>query len=91
MQTNYERYCKMSSLAQIGWWEADFLAGHYVCSDFLCDLLGLEGDTISFMDFQNLIREDYREQIVQEFRANANIHKDFYEQTFPIFWRHPAC
>jgi hypothetical protein len=54
----------MSSLAQIGWWEADFLAGHYVCSDFLCDLLGLEGDTISFMDFQNLIREDYREQIV---------------------------
>lgn len=74
MQTNYERYCKMSSLAQIGWWEADFLAGHYVCSDFLCDLLGLEGDTISFMDFQNLIREDYREQIVQEFRANANIH-----------------
>ena len=74
----------MSSLAQIGWWEADFLAGHYVCSDFLCDLLGLEGDTISFMDFQNLIREDYREQIVQEFRANANIHKDFYEQTFPI-------
>ena len=78
MQTNYERYCKMSSLAQIGWWEADFLAGHYVCSDFLCDLLGLEGDTISFMDFQNLIREDYREQIVQEFRANANIHKDFY-------------
>lgn len=84
MQTNYERYCRMSSLAQIGWWEADFAAGHYVCSDFLCDLLGLKGDTISFIDFQNLIREDYREQIVQEFRANANIHKDFYEQTFPI-------
>ena len=83
MQTNYERYCKMSSLAQIGWWEADFLAGHYVCSDFLCDLLGLEGDTISFMDFQNLIREDYREQIVQEFRANANIHKTFMNKPFP--------
>ena len=74
----------MSSLAQIGWWEADFAAGHYLCSDFLCDLLGLEGDTISFSDFQKLIREDYREQIVQEFRANANIHRDFYEQTFPV-------
>ena len=74
----------MSSLAQIGWWEADFEAGHYLCSDFLCDLLGLEGDTISFSDFQKLIREDYREQIVQEFRANANIHRDFYEQTFPV-------
>ena len=84
MQTDYERYIKMSSLAQIGWWEADFEAGHYLCSDFLCDLLGLEGDTISFSDFQKLIREDYREQIVQEFRANANIHRDFYEQTFPV-------
>ena len=40
-------------------------------------------DTISFMDFQNLIREDYREQIAR-ISANANIHKDFYEQTFPI-------
>lgn len=84
MQTDYERYIKMSSLAQIGWWEADFEVGHYLCSDFLCDLLGLEGDTISFSDFQKLIREDYREQIVQEFRANANIHRDFYEQTFPV-------
>ena len=74
----------MSSLAQIGWWEADFAAGHYLCSDFLCELLGLEGDTISFQDFQKLIREDYREQIIQEFRANANIHRNFYEQTFPV-------
>ena len=84
MQTDYERYIKMSSLAQIGWWEADFAAGHYLCSDFLCELLGLEGDTISFQDFQKLIREDYREQIIQEFRANANIHRNFYEQTFPV-------
>ena len=84
MQTDYERYIKMSSLAQIGWWEVDFAAGHYLCSDFLCELLGLEGDTISFQDFQKLIREDYREQIIQEFRANANIHRNFYEQTFPV-------
>ena len=74
MQTDYERYIKMSSLAQIGWWEADFAAGHYLCSDFLCELLGLEGDTISFQDFQKLIREDYREQII----------RNFYEQTFPV-------
>ena len=56
MQTDYERYIKMSSLAQIGWWEADFAAGHYLCSDFLCDLLGLEGDTISFRDFQEYVK-----------------------------------
>ena len=85
MQTNYERYRKMSSLAQIGWWEADFAAGHYLCSDFLCDLLDLDGDTISFQDFQKMIREDYREQVVREFQANKSIHKNFYEQTFPIY------
>ena len=53
-------------------------------SDYLSDLLGLDGDTISTSDFLNLIREDYRKQIAQEFRANSSIHKDFYEQTFPI-------
>ena len=84
MQTDNERYKKMASLAQIGWWEVDFTAGYYLCSDYLSDLLGLDGDTISTSDFLNLIREDYRKQIAQEFRANSSIHKDFYEQTFPI-------
>ena len=84
MQTDNERYRKMASLAQIGWWEVDLTAGCYLCSDYLSDLLGLDGDTISTSDFLNLIREDYRKQIAQEFRANSSIHKDFYEQTFPI-------
>ena len=84
MQTDNERYKKMASLAQIGWWEVDLTAGYYLCSDYLSDLLGLDGDTISTSDFLNLIREDYRMQIAQEFRANSSIHKDFYEQTFPI-------
>ena len=84
MQTDNERYRKMASLAQIGWWEVDLTAGYYLCSDYLSDLLGLDGDTISASDFLNLIREDYRKQIAQEFRANSSIHKDFYEQTFPI-------
>ena len=84
LQTDNERYKKMASLAQIGWWEVDLTAGCYLCSDYLSDLLGLDGDTISTSDFLNLIREDYRKQIAQEFRANSSIHKDFYEQTFPI-------
>ena len=88
MRTDYERYVEMASLAQIGWWEADFTTGQYLCSDFLCNLLGLKGDTISFSDFQKLIREDYREQIAEDFRANANIHRDFYEKTFPICTPH---
>ena len=88
MHTDYERYRKMASLAQLGWWEADLAGGYYLCSDFLCDLLDLDGDTISFSDFLNLVREDYRCQIAHEFRANSSIHKDFYEQTFPIHSKH---
>lgn len=84
MQTDYERYRKMASIAQLGWWEADITSKKYLCSDYLCDLLGLEGDTISAMDFLNMVREDYREQIADEFHANASIHKNFYEQTFPV-------
>ena len=63
MQTDNERYRKMASLAQIGGWEVDLTAGYYLCSDYLSDLLGLDGDTISTSDFLNLIREDYRKQI----------------------------
>lgn len=82
MHNDDERYRKMAAIAQVGWWEADFAAGHYTCSDFLCDLFGLKGNTITFQDFRQLIREDYRDHIIREF--NASIHKDFYEQTFPV-------
>lgn len=82
MDNDIERFRQMASMAQLGWWEADFTAGHYVCSEYLCDLLGLEGNTISFTDFRKRVREDYQEQIVREF--NASIHREFYEQTFPI-------
>ena len=34
MHTDYERYRKMASLAQVGWWEADLTGGYYLCSDF---------------------------------------------------------
>lgn len=84
MQTDLEQYRQMASIAQIGWWKADFSAGQYVCSDFLCDILGLKGNTIPFVSFRDFIREDYREQVVQEFLANSSIHKNFYENTFPI-------
>ena len=70
MQTDNERYKKMASLAQIGWWEVDLTAGYYLCSDYLSDLLGLDGDTISTSDFLNLIREDYRTNKLSRFIQN---------------------
>lgn len=80
-----ELYKKMSFTAQIGWWEADFVEGNYVCSDFLIDLFGLKTDRLPFAEFRNIIREDYREQVLQEFRED--IHKEFYERTFPVYSR----
>lgn len=42
---------KVISMAQVGWWEADFTKMIYRCSPFVADLLGFEGDTISFFRF----------------------------------------
>ena len=63
-----EKFRQLMTMAKLGWWEADFTSREYVCSDFVADLLGLEGDnTISFYAFQGLIRRDYRVRISNEF------------------------
>lgn len=69
-------------MANIGWWEADFEEGVYYCSEFLQELFGLEGETISFDDFGNRICEEYRKRIRAEFNAFKTM--DIYEQVFPM-------
>ncbi len=69
--------------ARIGWWEADFSKKQYVCSDFLRELLDLgEEGIISFADFHNLIRKDYRLRTVNEF--NFGKTQNLYDQIYPI-------
>lgn len=70
------------SMARLGWWEADFNEGVYYCSEFPIDLLDLKGNTISFEDFGNLICEEYRERVREEFRTFKMM--DIYEQVFPM-------
>ena len=77
---------KLMSLAQVGWWEADFRKRIYICSDFLVDLLGLKSDTISFEEFRLLIREDFRDRISNEFASI--LVQEVYEQVFPIYTRY---
>jgi len=55
-----ERFRRLSLLGRIGWWEADFSAEQYLCSEYVCDLLGMKGDSLSFQDFGRMIREDYQ-------------------------------
>ena len=80
---NNERFRRLSLMGRIGWWEADFSTQQYLCSDYICDLLGLKGAILSFADFGRMIREDYRGRITREFLAIKEV--DVYEQTFPIY------
>ena len=78
-----ERFRRLSTLGRIGWWEADFSSRQYLCSEYVCKLLGLEGEYLSFEDFGKMIREDYRARISREFLAIQNM--EVYEQTFPVY------
>ena len=77
-----ERFRRLSLLGRIGWWEADFSAEQYLCSEYVCDLLGMKGDSLSFQDFGRMIREDYRGRITRELLSIKEV--EVYEQTFPI-------
>ena len=82
IQENDARLQQLVSMARIGWWEGDFDEGVYYCSEFVADLLGIEGNKISAKDFANLICENYRERILEEFRSFRMM--EIYEQVFPI-------
>ena len=82
IKENDARLRQLISMARIGWWEVDFEEGVYYCSEFVADLLGIEGDRISFEDFNGLICESYRERIQEEFRSFRMM--EIYEQVFPI-------
>lgn len=82
IQENDARLQQLGSMARIGWWEVDFDEGVYYCSEFVADLLGIEGNKISAKDFANLICENYRERILEEFRSFRMM--EIYEQVFPI-------
>lgn len=82
IQENDARLQQLVSMARIGWWEVDFDERVYYCSEFVADLLGIEGNKISAKDFANLICENYRERILEEFRSFRMM--EIYEQVFPI-------
>lgn len=83
-QTNYdyEKYVQIAQMAKMGWWESDLKHQEYICSDFIVDLLGLEGNRISFTEFHQKIREDHRLRLKNEYLSLSNLQT--YEQMFPI-------
>lgn len=81
-QEDGERFRKMCKLGRIGWWEGDFSTQTYLCSEYLCELLGLESNVVSFDCIYGMIPEEYRSHIIRQFSALEFI--DGYEQTYPI-------
>ena len=79
---DYDRLRELTFLAQIGWWEANFASRTFRCSEYICDLLKLENDEISFESFSRLIRQDYNERTKREFISLSYI--DVYDQTYPL-------
>src|SRR5574344_1426650 len=84
MDHELDNFKLISSAAEIGWWEADFDSKHYICSDYLCRLLELEGNIISFKKFHNYIREDYRKTVSDVFSTGQDVYRKFYKMEFPI-------
>ena len=83
-QTNYdyEKYVQIAQMAKMGWWDSDLKNQEYICSDFIVDLLGLEGNRISFTEFHQRICEDHRLRLKNEYLSLSNLQT--YEQMFPI-------
>lgn len=77
-----ERFRRLSQLGRIGWWEANFSTRQYLCSEYICQLLGLNEKNISFLDFNKMIRQDYRARISTELQTIHTMNT--YEQIFPI-------
>ena len=78
-----KRFRQLSQMGRIGWWEANFSTREYLCSDFVRDLLGLDSERISFSDFREMIREDFRESMIAELPVIE--HRNVgYEHVFPL-------
>lgn len=77
------RLRRLSLLGNIGWWEANFTTRAFTCSDFVCQLLGLDRETLPFRDFVAIIREDWRERATVKF-LSIECSDSYYEQTFPV-------
>jgi signal transduction histidine kinase len=83
-RTDLDRFKEMSNLIQVGWWESDINKGIYTCSDYISEILGMKGNTISFTDFMSYIREDYRELLKQELYEYSHRQRNYFERDFPI-------
>lgn len=79
---NSDKFTRLTSMAQIGWFEVNLETQQYTLSEFVTDLLCFEKKTVGFNDLYHLVHEDYREHLKEEFKV---LHSQrIFEQIFPI-------
>ena len=80
-----EEYALMNRIlsdTRTGWWKADYRLQTYFFSKQIMELTGLPSDRLSFADFLNRIRTDFRFRIGEEI---ATLEQPYvYDMTFPI-------
>ena len=78
----YELMNRILSDTRTGWWNADYRLQTYFFSKQIMELTGLPSDRLSFADFLNRIRTDFRFRIGEEI---ATLEQPYvYDMTFPI-------
>ena len=81
----YELMNRILSDTRTGWWKADYRLQTYFFSKQIMELTGLPSDRLSFADFLNRIRTDFRFRIGEEI---ATLEQPYvYDMTFPILAR----
>lgn len=80
--TNTNMIYKLQRLANIGWWRAYFDKQVFIFSDYICEVLKIESNTVSFEYFLSLIHPDHRERIIHSFFILQQF--ETYNETFPV-------
>jgi signal transduction histidine kinase/ActR/RegA family two-component response regulator len=84
MENTINKYLEMAASAKIGWWEADLVTRCFSISDYLGKVLHIQDNTISFEDYAELIRSDYRQVIIDEMRKTGMRNNFIYVRSYPL-------
>ena len=66
----------------MGWWVADFADRTIVCSPSICEGLALQQEAMNFEQFAAVVREDYRQQVLQTFESLGSSGE--YDVVYPV-------
>ena len=73
---------ELQKTAKIGWWKVNFETHEITCSDYIVDILNLQGNTMTADQILSLINEKYRQRVLSNLALLRT--ENFYDEIFPI-------